>query len=295
MNGIVLLDKPYGRTSFEAVRAVSRIYGHEKAGHSGTLDPAATGVLPVFLGRATKLISLLPDTDKSYTAEVRLGEKTDTGDADGVTVAVTDHIPTENQLLEALPGFTGDILQIPPMYSAKKINGVPMYKLAREGKEAERRPCAVSVRSIEISGYDGVSFNLSVECSSGTYIRTLAEDLAEACGSLCHLTSLRRTSACGFRIGECLTPEQLSSLKESGREWDVVADCERPFMCCPVLKLDGDLLRLFMNGFRFPAKRAGADFGPGCMLRIYAGGSFSALGRIDCELQLEKIWQASVY
>ncbi len=293
MNGIILLDKPSGYTSFGAVRAVSRLFSREKAGHSGTLDPAATGVLPVFLGRATKLIPLLPDTDKSYTATAVFGSSTDTGDAEGEVTAFTESVPTEEQLLSVLPSFLGPQLQVPPMYSAKKRNGVPLYRLARQGETVEREACSIVIRSLELAGFSGNNFTLDVTCSGGTYVRTLAEDIAAACGSLCHLTSLRRTGACGFRLEDCVTLEELQELAAEGRQDEALLGCDSAFRDLDSIKLDEDLSRLLLNGFRFPASRAGLLPEPGKRYKVYdERGSFTALCSINDRLELIKLWQA---
>ena len=295
MNGIVLLDKPLGITSFEAVRSVSRIFGREKAGHSGTLDPAATGVLPVFLGRAAKLISLLPDRDKSYVARVRLGISTDTGDAEGKETGRSDFLPGPEQIRSALPAFTGEILQTPPMYSAKKRDGVPLYELARRGETVERKPCRVFIRSLEAGDFAEDSFTLKVSCSEGTYVRTLAEDIAAACGALCHLTALRRTSACGFPEEDCVTLDRLRLLAEQGRQEEAVLGCDAAFPGLEAVTLPDDLARLMLHGFRFPASRAGLEGAPGTRYRIHdRNGRLTAICGINGDLDLLKLWQAEI-
>ena len=214
MNGIVVLNKPAGRTSFEAVRAVSRLFSKEKAGHSGTLDPMATGVLPVFLGRATKLIQYLPDTEKEYIADVKFGTQTDTGDKEGYPVYTSENRPNEQDWEAAVQAHIGEQTQIPPMYSAIKKNGVPLYELARKGETVEREPRAINIKEIETIKFDKDSAQIRVKCSAGTYIRTLAEDLAKQCGCYAHLTALCRIMACGLSIEEALTLEDLGKAEE---------------------------------------------------------------------------------
>ena len=203
LNGVVLLDKPVGLTSNQALQAVRRLFGASKGGHTGTLDPFATGVLPLCLGEATKFSADLLNANKSYVATACFGSRTDTGDLTGDVVETTPHLPTPAALEAVLAQFAGDTEQIPPMYSALKRDGQPLYKLARAGIEVEREPRKIHLNQLAWSNVTCnaqggvVSADLAVRCSKGTYIRTLAEDMARAAGSLAHLVALRRT-----RVGE---------------------------------------------------------------------------------------------
>lgn len=194
VNGILLLDKPQGITSNEALQRVKRLYKAAKAGHTGSLDPLATGLLPVCLGGATKFSTYLLDADKRYRVRVRLGVTTTTADAEGevVSTASVDDVG-ERDLLGALEGFVGPIEQLPPMYSAVKHQGERLYKLARRGIEVERTPRVVNIFSIELLAFESPEFEMDVHCSKGTYVRTLAEDLGKSLGCGGHVSGLRRT------------------------------------------------------------------------------------------------------
>src|SRR5262245_505353 len=199
VHGILLLDKPRGLSSNAAVQRVRRAFGRVKAGHTGSLDPLATGMLPICLGEATKVAGYLLDGDKEYEFTMRLGERTATGDAEG---EVVEHGPVppdpQARLGAALSAFIGPIEQVPPMYSALKRDGQPLYKLARQGVEVERAARSITIHALELLGVAGADATLRVRCSKGTYVRTLAEDLARALGSCAHLTMLRRVAVAPF-------------------------------------------------------------------------------------------------
>ncbi|MBL6751901.1 MAG: tRNA pseudouridine(55) synthase TruB [Nevskia sp.] len=217
LNGILLLDKPAGISSNAALQAVKRLYQAERAGHTGSLDPLATGLLPICLGQATKLSGLLLDADKVYVARARLGERTATGDAEGEVVARSDAAALDRAGLEAVrAAFTGDILQTPPMYSALKREGRPLYELARAGLEVERAARAVRIHRLELTDFGGGEFGFEVACSKGTYVRTLAEDWAAAAGQCAHLVALRRTGLAPFDAGSMVTLERLQAAAAEG-------------------------------------------------------------------------------
>ena len=218
MTGVFVLDKPAGMTSFGAVAAARRLFGEKRIGHTGTLDPMATGVLPLLLGRAARAAALLPETEKEYDAAFALGAATDTEDSTGRVTERTDARVSEQALRAALPAFCGDILQIPPMYSAVHRDGRRLYELAREGLVVEREPRPVRVDRLELTSFDAESQTgtLSIRCSKGTYVRTLICDLARACGTLGMMTSLRRTAACGFSLEDAVPLETARGLAESG-------------------------------------------------------------------------------
>lgn len=194
VNGVLLLDKPTGITSNAALQRVKRLFNANKAGHTGSLDPLATGMLPLCLGEATKISSFLLSADKEYQASLKLGVKTDSADADG-TIVQTRPVEayTESRILEVLDSFLGPISQIPPMHSALKQNGQPLYKLAHQGIEVERKPRDVTIHSLKLLRFEGDKLDIEVRSSKGTYIRTLAEDIGEALGCGAHITMLRRT------------------------------------------------------------------------------------------------------
>ncbi|RMG28200.1 MAG: tRNA pseudouridine(55) synthase TruB [Gammaproteobacteria bacterium] len=219
VDGILLLDKPAGMTSNEALQAVKRLYFARKAGHTGSLDPLATGLLPICLGEATKVSGFLLDADKRYRVRCRLGERTTTGDTEGEVVA---HAPVpeldEARVREVLAGFTGEIEQIPPMYSAVKHEGKRLYRLAREGVEVEREPRRVVIHTIELLDWAPPFLDFDVHCSKGTYIRTLAEDIARALGSEGHVCALRRTGAGPYDDSRLVTLEAVQAAAAQGRE-----------------------------------------------------------------------------
>lgn len=289
MNGIIVLNKPAGRTSFEAVREVSRLFFKEKAGHSGTLDPMATGVLPIFLGRATKLIQYLPDTDKEYIADIAFGTQTNTGDKDGNPVSFSEDRPNKKTWGNAVYEHLGEQTQIPPMFSAIKKNGVPLYEMARQGKTIVREPRLICIKNIETLDFTGDTARVRVRCSAGTYIRTLAEDLARQCGCFAHLTSLERIYACGFSIEDAVTLEELE--KSKGRESFLIKPSVL-FHDFPTVELDDNLARLFLNGFAFPISRVKKEFEAGAYINVCKGINYIGLGKITETGELKKLWQA---
>jgi tRNA pseudouridine55 synthase len=219
LDGILLLDKPLGLSSNQALQAARRLFQAEKAGHTGSLDPLATGVLPVCFGEATKLCGLLLDADKAYWARVRLGSRTSTGDAEGEVIATSDASALTLDDFRAIRSrFLGPIRQIPPMYSALKRNGRPLYELARAGEEVERSPRDVVIHQLEPCALIDGELELTVTCSKGTYIRTLVEDLAGALGHCAHLSSLRRTRVGPFAGGRIWTLEELQEHAAGGFE-----------------------------------------------------------------------------
>ncbi len=217
VSGILLLDKPVGMTSNAALQRVKRLFNANKAGHTGNLDPMASGLLPVCLGEATKVSGFLLDSDKHYTGTCKLGERTDSGDADGVVVqtrTVEDY--SETRILEVFSQFKGEISQIPPMHSAIKVNGQPLYKLAHQGIEIERKPRQVEIFSLELLRQTEDELDIEVHCSKGTYIRTLVQDIGEELGCGAHLNALRRTGAGPFFIENSCSLTELEQLAEDG-------------------------------------------------------------------------------
>ncbi len=215
VNGIVVLDKAQGLSSNAALQQVKRLYEANKAGHTGSLDPLATGVLPLCLGEATKVSQFLLDSDKKYRARIKLGERTDSGDSAGAVIERSDSTSIGRQAVEnALEQFRGTISQVPPMYSALKVDGVPLYKLARKGKEVERESRQITIYSIELTIFEDSEIELEVACSKGTYIRTIADDLGQILGCGAHIVALRRTQAGVFTEQDCVNREFLESEKE---------------------------------------------------------------------------------
>lgn len=230
----------------------------KRLGHAGTLDPMATGVLPVFAGRAAKACDILPDHDKTYRAGFRLGVSTDTQDSTGVVLSEKDIAVSREQLLSALESFRGSIEQIPPMYSAVSVNGKRLYELARKGETVERAARTVTVYSLELSNYDEESRSgtLEVSCSKGTYIRTLISDIGDALGSGGIMTSLVRTRACGFSLEDCVTLEQLQRAAENGGDFlPFLKPIEDVFADFPALYLKGAQERMYRNGVKLDLDR----------------------------------------
>lgn len=216
INGIVLLDKATGLSSNAALQEVKHLFEAVKAGHTGSLDPLATGVLPLCLGEATKVSQFLLDSDKAYRARLKLGVRTDSGDSEGVAIASGDATTVSRQQIEAgLREFEGEIEQTPPMHSAIKVDGVPLYKMARKGIEIERKSRRVRIDRIELLEHNGEEIEIEVACSKGTYIRTIADDLGQSLGCGAHIVALNRIKAGKFELSQCVSIERLRELKES--------------------------------------------------------------------------------
>jgi tRNA pseudouridine55 synthase len=221
ISGIIILDKAQGMSSNACLQEVKRLFNANKAGHTGSLDPLATGVLPLCFGEATKISQFLLDADKVYRTRIRLGIRTDTADSEGSVISERDASSiTRAQILNVLPRFTGDILQMPPMYSALKHQGQPLYKLAREGKEVIREERPVTVYELELTDFCGDEIELEIHCSKGTYVRTIADDIGEALGCGAHVIALRRLQAGGFDESNCVTIGSLHELKAAGSAAD---------------------------------------------------------------------------
>lgn len=275
MNGFVVMDKPEGVTSFKAAAPLRRLFNERKVGHTGTLDPMATGVLPVALGKAARFIDYLPDSDKAYLARFRCGVTTDTLDITGTVLTETDAHVTETDVLALLPRFTGEIEQVPPMYSAISVNGQRLYDLARKGIEVERQSRKITVYSLELLGEIDGEFEIAVRCSKGTYIRSLIADIGEALGCGAVMTALRRTRSNGFAIEDALTPEQIEAKGE-----EAVLGMDYPFFCYDALTVTSAQANRFRNGGELSAGRLKGEACPGTY-RVYApDGLFLGLGRI---------------
>ncbi len=217
ISGILLLDKPVGLTSNAALQRVKRLFNANKAGHTGSLDPMATGLLPLCLGEATKVSGFLLDSNKRYTGTAKLGERTDSGDADGEVVETRAVEAYEQaRILDVFSHYTGEITQIPPMHSAIKVNGQPLYKLAHQGIEIERKSRQVEIFSFELLEQREDELDIDVHCSKGTYIRTLVQDIGEELGCGAHLNALRRTAAGPFELENSVTLDELEALAEDG-------------------------------------------------------------------------------
>lgn len=250
MDGILCIDKPQEHTSFDVVARMRGIAKTKKIGHGGTLDPMATGVLPLFFGRATKACDILPDQDKSYTATFQLGLVTDTQDSTGEVLARSPVTATKADVAALLPRFVGSQQQLPPMYSAVQIGGQRLYDLARQGIEVEREPRQITIHSLTLLDWDEAAATYTVEaaCSKGAYIRTLCHDIGAALGCGAALTALRRTRACGFDLGSCITLEQAQELAAEGSLESALLPVERAFAALPRMELTMKLAAHFCNG-----------------------------------------------
>ena len=274
MNGILILDKPQGFTSFDAVAKLRGITRERKIGHGGTLDPMATGVLPVFLGSATKAIALDPDDRKEYVAEIRTGAETDTGDITGKTVRVCEPLKDTALFERAAAGFIGRTMQTPPMDSAVRVDGKHLYDIAREGRVINRPAREITVDAIEVEAFTEGTVRVRIRCRKGTYIRTLAEDIMKAAGSLGTLSSLRRTRSGGYTEDRCVT---LSELETTGTGIEeLLLPVESVFQSYPEAILNEENARRFRNGV--PVKYLRNM--PEGRIRIKSGGIFLGIGEM---------------
>lgn len=281
-SGIVLLEKEAGMTSHTAVRRLARLFGVEKAGHTGTLDPMATGVLPVLIGRGVKASEYLTEGDKHYIATLRLGLTTDTEDITGSTLRVSDRLPDEAEVLAALQAFRGEILQTPPMYSALKVGGHKLMDLARRGVTVEREPRPITVHRLTAEKLSESDYRLDVVCSKGTYIRTLCADIGAALGVGGVMASLCRAEAAGFPLSACHTLAAYEAMTEEERNAAVIPT-EALFTCLPALYFPPFFARLAENGQRVDEKKLGASYPEKTRLRLIDDAGFFAIGEITPE------------
>lgn len=251
VNGILVIDKPQGVTSNGILQQVKRLFGAAKAGHTGALDPLATGVLPLCFGEATKFSQMMLDSDKAYIATARLGIRTETGDSEGAVVAekpVPDGL-TADVLEPVLDGFRGDIQQVPSMYSALKHKGRPLYEYAREGIEVERPARPVTIYELTLLDIRENELDIAVSCTKGTYIRSLVEDIGEALGCGAHVTALRRTMASGFTLANAHAVSDLEAMRERGESLDgLLVAPDAALSMFPEHRLAGQALVSILNG-----------------------------------------------
>ena len=274
MNGVLIIDKPQGWTSHDVIAKLRGIYRERRIGHSGTLDPMATGVLVVFLGRATRAVELCENDEKEYVAGLRLGLVTNTQDTTGEVLA-RNPVNVSQEMLEAVLGqFAGPLQQIPPMYSAVKIGGKKLYELARKGQDVERKARNITIDRLELLEREGSDVLLRVRCSKGTYVRTLCHDIGEALGTGGCMYSLRRTAAGRFRLEQALTLEQVQQAKEKDAHLALLRPVDSLFTQYPETVLEEKDVRRCKNGTDIP----------GCTLpqgvyRVYGpDGEFLMLG-----------------
>ena len=273
MNGIVIVDKPQGWTSQDVTARLRRVFNTRRIGHGGTLDPMATGVLPVFVGRATRGVEFFEHAEKTYEAVIRLGLVTDTQDISGAVLEEREVSLSEEEFLGILRQFRGDIMQIPPMYSALKVNGQKLCDLARKGQEVERKPRPITIYQLDAADFDGLTARLTVRCSKGTYIRTLCHDIGQALGCGGCMQALRRISAGAYTIEEAVP---LQELLETAEPEKYLCPVDSMFRAFPALTLTAKQETRCRNGNAFSRNAADGTY------RVYSGsGEFLALSRIE--------------
>lgn len=294
MNGIICVNKPADFTSFDVVAKLRGIMGIRRLGHGGTLDPMATGVLPVFVGTATKACDIMPDNTKSYRAGFQLGTVTDTQDITGKITASSDKAVTREELAGVIPEFMGKIMQLPPMYSAVQVNGKRLYDLARKGMEVERTPREIEVFSLNIINYDEKSRcgEIEINCGKGTYIRTIINDIGEKLGCGGIMTSLVRTSSGGFKLDDCHTFDEIQQARDEGRLHELMLPIDRIFSAFPKLRLNEVQTRMYKNGVKLDLNRLRGIRSGQVRYSVYgADGIFAGVAEADFENQLLRVWK----
>lgn len=278
-NGVIIINKEIGPTSQGVVNRVKRLLGVAKAGHTGTLDPMATGVLPVLVGRGVKASEFMLTSDKHYVATLLLGITTDTEDVTGETLTESDDIPDETAVIEAVNSFVGSYLQTPPMYSALKIGGKKLCDLARQGVTVEREPREVTIHSLSLERINDREYTLDVHCSKGTYIRTLCADIGARLGCGGCMKTLCRASASGFSLADAHTLTELENMTEEERE-ACVFPVEHIFMKYDEVKLPAFFSRLAHSGLEIYLKKINLDLPLGTLVRLSDKDGFFALGEV---------------
>lgn len=280
MNGILVVDKPKGLSSFDVVRQVRRLCQTRRVGHAGTLDPLATGVLPVAVGQATRLVEYLMAGEKSYQATCRLGVATDTQDSDGRILQESPWQQVDRAAFDAvLADFAGEIRQLPPMFSALKKDGQPLYRLARQGIEVERQLRTVRIESLVVDAFSPPDVTFTVRCSKGTYVRTLCHDIGQQLGCGAHMAALRRLACGPFTLAESHGLEGLQSLAEQGLPLPLVSPAAA-LADWPALAVDGAVLGRLRNGVApVMDELDGAMPADGALVRFLADGTLVAIGR----------------
>lgn len=290
MTGIIPLKKGENITSFFAVNKVRRIIGEKKCGHTGTLDPNATGVLPIAVGGATRFIELLPTHKKAYKATFKTGFCTDTLDIWGKVTETFSKDVSFEEIEKASMEFKGEIEQLPPMYSAIKRDGVRLYELARQGIEVERTPRKCEIYELTVEETENGEYSLYCECSAGTYIRTLINDIGEKLGCGATMTSLSRTFACGIELSECFTLEELSALQEKGEIEKAIIPLEKLLLEYPEIHVTENQTKRFSNGGSLMKERI-RNFGENGIYRVYGNGEFLGLGELtDTDLLVKRVY-----
>ena len=279
-SGVLVIDKPAGITSHDVVWRVRKLFGTRRVGHTGTLDPMATGVLVVLVGRAAKAAEYLSSDKKAYRAALKLGITTDTEDTTGEILTSTDHLPCPDEVVRVASTFVGKLMQVPPMYSALKVGGKKLVDLARRGIEIEREAREITVHALDCAPNDDGTYTLDVVCSAGTYIRTLCADIGKALGCGGAMASLRRTQTGGFDLDASHTLEELEALSPE-EHLGTLVPIERLFDALPALPLPAFYERLCRSGCEIYLKKLGVSHPVGARFRLCdANGSFFALGEV---------------
>ena len=281
ISGVLVINKHKGVTSHDIVFKIRKLYGTKKVGHTGTLDPLATGVLPILIGRSAKAAEYLLSENKKYIAEIKLGITTDTEDITGNVLTECTTLPTKEQFFEACSHFIGEISQVPPMYSALKVNGQKLVDLARKGIEVERAARKINVYSISpsvINELEGL-YRIEVGCSKGTYIRTLCKDIGEFLGCGATMTELQRTESGNFKIDSSYTIDELEKMGENERE-ALLMPTENLFLEAYSVSFSEFYTRLFKSGCEIYQKKIGTCYDVGTFLRVYENGEFLALAEV---------------
>ena len=257
MNGILLINKPQGFTSFDVIAKLRGILKIKRLGHAGTLDPMATGVLPVFVGKATRACDIIPNNEKSYTADFSLGVVTDTQDSTGTVINTFDKKASEDEIISVLDCFRGEIDQIPPMYSAVSVNGKRLYDLARQGIEVERKARKITVDKLVLLSFDEESQagRLFISCSKGTYIRTIIHDIGEKLSTGGIMTGLVRNSSSGFKLENCYTFEQVQHMKDNDSLEDAIIPVDKAFESYDEIHLSDVQTSMYRNGVKLDLNR----------------------------------------
>lgn len=299
MNGIIIIDKPENFTSFDVIAILRKVLKIKKIGHTGTLDPMATGVLPVLIGNATKIQDLIPNHDKEYCAKFKLGITTDTLDITGKVLSQTKSFITKPELMCALEKFNGEIEQTPPMYSAIQKNGVRLYDLARKGIVVEREKRTITIYKLNLLEFneEKQEGTMLVKCSKGTYIRSLCDDIGKILGCGAVLSSLRRTMACGFEIKDSIPLNIIQNIKDIYEDQSIlkkIIPVEKAFLCYSKVQVSQNQAKRFKNGGALDIFRVNLSdkIEHGEILRVYSEGIFIGLSKVDLvknELTIFKI------
>lgn len=284
IDGVLLLDKPLGPSSNGALQRAKWLLGAKKAGHTGTLDPLASGLLPICLGDATKFSAGLLEADKTYEATLSLGSTTDTGDAEGQVLKVRPVTATRADVEAVLPRFMGEVSQVPPMYSALKRDGRPLYDYARAGIELERAARNITIHALELNGMDDHLVRLTVTCSKGTYVRTLAEDIGEALGCGAHLVGLRRTRIAHVGLDRAVSLDELEAMSLQARR-SLLLPVDSLLTSLPVLNLPDPLATRLRCGQRLASDDIAALECSPELMRVYAESGSIFLGLARCDAQ----------